>query len=58
MTQIRPRLDPDIAADVQAYTDGLSRQFGVRVSFSAAVNRLLRERLNTIKGDGTDENQS
>ena len=36
MTQIRPRIDPDLAAEIQAYGDSLG------LSFNATVNMLLR----------------
>lgn len=36
MTQIRPRLDDDLAAEVQAYADAY------RITFTAAVKILLR----------------
>ena len=52
MPQIRPRIDEDIAADVQAYAGRRG------ISFNAAVNVLLRDRLDTIKGDGTDESNA
>ena len=42
MTQIRPRLDGDLAAEVQEYAEHLSRELGTRVSFNGAVTILLR----------------
>jgi antitoxin component of RelBE/YafQ-DinJ toxin-antitoxin module len=52
MTQIRPRLDDDLAAEVQAYVDRLG------ISFNAAVKVLLHRSLGTIKGDGNHENDT
>jgi len=43
MTQIRPRLDDDLAAEVQAYADAY------RISFSAAVKILLRQALKAVQ---------
>lgn len=43
MTQIRPRLDDDLAARVQAYADTL------HVTFNAAVKVLLHAGLNAVK---------
>jgi len=42
MTQIRPRLDGDIAADVKAFADSYSKETGIPVSFNSAVRILLR----------------
>lgn len=39
MTQTRPRLDDDLAAEVQAYADAL------HITFTAAVKILLRQAL-------------
>ena len=36
MTQIRPRIDPGLATEIQAYGDSLG------LSFNATVNMLLR----------------
>ena len=48
MTQIRPRLDDDLAAEVQAYADSLSKELGTRVSFNATVTVLLRRALRDV----------
>jgi hypothetical protein len=54
VTQIRPRLDDDLAADVQAYAEEW------HISFNAAVTILLRQALQTAPrvtvqaGDATD----
>ena len=45
MTQIRPRIDPDLAAQIQAYAGILSAETGIPVSFNAAVDVLLRRAL-------------
>lgn len=45
MTQIRPRIDEDLAAEIQAYADSLSSETGIPVSFNAAVAVLLRRAL-------------
>jgi hypothetical protein len=57
MTQIRPRLDEDLAAKVQEWADRYSEKVGVPVSFNAATAILIRRGL-TIKGDGNDENST
>jgi antitoxin component of RelBE/YafQ-DinJ toxin-antitoxin module len=49
MTQIRPRLDEDLAAAVQAYADDW------HITFSAAVRILLRVALDTYDGDYDDD---
>lgn len=59
MTQVRPQIDEDLAAEVQAYADSLG------ISLTAAVRILLRTALitapspwkrdTTIKGDGSNE---
>jgi antitoxin component of RelBE/YafQ-DinJ toxin-antitoxin module len=46
MTQIRPRLDPGLAAEVQAYAD----TYGI--SFTDAVKILLRNALKAAAQDG------
>lgn len=43
MTQIRPRLDDRLAADVQAYADAY------RITFTAAVKILLRHGLQAAR---------
>ena len=48
MTQIRPRLDGDLAAEVQAYADSLSRELGTHISFNAVVTVLLRRALRAV----------
>lgn len=48
MTQVRPRLDDDLAADVQAYAGRLSRELGTRISFNAVVTILLRRALRDV----------
>lgn len=45
MTQTRPRIDDDLAAEVQAYADRLSKELGTRISFNAVVTVLLRRAL-------------
>ena len=53
MTQIRPRIDPDLAAEIQEYADQLSAETGVRISFNAAVTVLLRRALKAAAGRST-----
>ena len=48
MTQIRPRLDEDVAAEVKAYADGLS------LSFGTAVNVLIRAGLRAAPREWTE----
>jgi antitoxin component of RelBE/YafQ-DinJ toxin-antitoxin module len=49
MTQIRPRLDDDLAAEVQSYADAL------HISFSAAVKVLLRQALQATRQNGKEK---
>jgi len=42
MSQIRPRIDDDLAADIQAFADRYSKETGIPVSFNSAVRILLR----------------
>lgn len=51
MTQIRPRLDADLAAEVQAYARQLSGETGIPISFNTAVRVLLRRALKDVKED-------
>jgi hypothetical protein len=46
MTQIRPRINADLAADVQAFADSYGKETGIPVSFNTAVKILLRAGLD------------
>jgi antitoxin component of RelBE/YafQ-DinJ toxin-antitoxin module len=49
VTQIRPRLDDDLAAEVSAYADTM------HISFSAAVKILLRQALQATRQNGKEK---
>ncbi len=49
MTQTRPRLDDDLAADVRAYADAWG------ITFNAAVKILLRQALQQARENGNQK---
>jgi hypothetical protein len=49
MTQTRPRLDDDLAADVRTYADAW------HITFNAAVTILLRQALQQARENGKEK---
>ena len=47
MTQTRPRLTDDLAAEVRAFADSYGEELGLRLSFSDAVQILIRRGLQS-----------
>jgi hypothetical protein len=59
VTPSRPVIDEDLVPEVRTWADRYGKEVGIRISFNAAVNILIRRGLDTtIKGDGTDENDT